>query len=280
MAEVILDFIKMTGAGNDFILIDNRTGQFSVDWRALAPVICDRRYGVGADGLLIVENSYRADFKMMYYNSDGSYGGMCGNGGRCIALYIMNDLIIEKIRFEALNYIYSAERLGVNVKLKMMKPKDLQTNLLIDLIEERIPAISIDTGAPHVVVFMEDISDGLRAKIATDGIQNIGSQIRNHNLFKPHGTNVNFVTFDRDNSISMRTYERGIEKETLACGTGSIACAVVSSIRNGLGSPIKVHTRSREILVVDFVRSGNEFEDVVLVGPAKSVFEGRFIYTR
>ncbi len=272
-----IDFIKMSGAGNDFILIDNRDSRYTIDWKELAPVISDRRYGVGADGLLIVEDSLKTDFKMKYYNSDGSYGGMCGNGGRCIALYMMNDLNNREIKFEALDDIYFAKQIDTNVILRMRNPKDIKS-ITIDISDEKLPLLSIDTGAPHVVIFQKDISHKLRDIIQSHGIKNIGSQIRHHQEFQPFGTNVNFVDILDANRISMRTYERGVEDETLACGTGAIASAIASSINNNFVSPVDVKTRSGETLTIRFRREYEEFSEIELIGSAKEIFRGRFSY--
>jgi diaminopimelate epimerase len=272
-----IDFVKMSGAGNDFILIDNRGNRYTIDWNELAPIISDRRYGVGADGLLIVEDSVKTDFRMKYYNSDGSFGGMCGNGGRCIALYIMNDHKKSEIKFEALDYIYSAKQIDNNVILRMKSPKDITSNI-INISDEIIPLLSIDTGAPHVVIFQKDLSPKLRKIIQVQGIKNIGSQIRQHHAFQPSGTNVNFVDILDANRISMRTYERGVEDETLACGTGAIASAIASSINNNFASPVEVKARSGETLTIRFRREYEEFSEIELIGSAKKIFHGRFSF--
>jgi len=278
MDEIQINFTKMTGAGNDFILIDNRSGLYSINWEGLAPELCDRRYGVGADGLLIVENSSKADFEMKYYNSDGSYGGMCGNGGRCIAKFMMDIFNKRKINFEALGYIYSADRLGNDIYLKMKPPKIINHNMLINIDEDKVEIFIVDTGAPHAVIFLDDVSQNLNSKIKLKGILSIGSFIRNHDILKPTGTNVNFAVLNQDRSISMRTYERGVENETLACGTGAIACAIAASIKKDVESPVIIKTQSGEILTVKFSRIDAEFNNVELIGSAKEVFTGIYKY--
>jgi diaminopimelate epimerase len=273
-----IDFIKMVGAGNDFVLIDNRSSSYLLDWQKFAPMICDRRYGVGADGMLIIETSTVADFSMKYYNADGSFGGMCGNGGRCIALFMMNILGKDTVEFEAFDYIYSAKRANMNIKLKMRQPNNLITDVLTNIIAENIHIFFVNTGAPHTVIFMEDLSNSVQAELNSGHFINIARIIRFHDRFKPEGTNVNLVEIRNTNLILMRTYERGIEGETLACGTGAVACAVAASIRKGLRSPINVQTKSNEILTINFKIKGMEIKDVELLGPAAIVFNGNYKY--
>jgi len=272
-----LHFTKMTGAGNDFILIDNRSNRYSIDWTKLAPEICNRRYGVGADGLIIIERSDKADFKMSYFNADGSYGGMCGNGGRCSALFVMEPVSLNSIKFEAFDFIYSAETASDSkIKLKMKAPKLLQLNIELNLLNEKVIAHFIDTGAPHTVLFMDDLSSNLLTEIRNTGITRIGSTIRHHDNFAPDGTNVDFIEIINRNSIMIRTYERGVEDETLACGTGAIASAIVASFMKNLNNQINVHTSSKEILEVMFDERVKEITNVELIGSAKKVFEGNY----
>jgi diaminopimelate epimerase len=266
MKNITINFIKMTGAGNDFILIDNRDNQYKLDWVSIAPKLTDRRYGIGADGLLLIENSHNADFKMKYFNSDGSYGGMCGNGGRCSAFFAMRLLNKAEIKFEALNHIYHAKLLDDKVLLQMMDPHSLELDkLLTDIETMQILYHFIDTGAPHVVIFNS---------IGNLDVTEFGKKIRYHQNFYPAGVNVNFVTINRDLSISIRTYERGVEAETFACGTGSIASAIIYSIKNNVEPPIDVHTKSNEILTVNFNRMENKITNTTLIGSAIKVYSG------
>lgn len=272
-----IKFVKMSGAGNDFVLIDNRECNYLIDWIKLAPKICDRRYGVGADGLIVIEKSIRADFKMNYFNSDGSFGGMCGNGGRCSALFAMESLSSTSIMFEALDYIYHAELLSEHkIKLKMKPPKSLRLKLNLNLYNQNISYNFIDTGAPHVVIFTDDLPVELQSQIDELGIINIGKLIRNHEHFSPEGTNVDFVRIIDKENISIRTYEKGVENETLACGTGAVASAIITTIQKNLISPINVHTRSKEILKISFDKKVDEINKVELIGSAKKIFEGDY----
>jgi diaminopimelate epimerase len=151
-------FKKMSGAGNDFILIDNLAGNYTIDWPQIVPKICDRRNGIGADGLLIIGKSAKADFTMLYYNSDGSSGGMCGNGGRCAARFFSNLSANQEISFEALNYIYHAKIIdNINIALKTKEPNHLELNKLIDISEATLAYHYLDSGSPHVVIFIIEL---------------------------------------------------------------------------------------------------------------------------
>jgi diaminopimelate epimerase len=270
-----INFTKMSGAGNDFILIDNLDGHYRLDWSQIAPKLCDRRVGIGADGLLIIEISTKADFKMNYFNSDGSCGGMCGNGGRCAALFMANLSSNKAQKFEALDYLYASEWVNDNkIKLWMRDVNSFKLNQLISINKIKISYHFIDTGAPHVVLFINDLPFDVQTELKSIGIIKIGAVLRNHELFKPNGVNVNFVEIIDQSTISMRTYERGVEDETFACGTGSIACAIASFQLKNINLPIHVQAFSGEMLEIDFKESNGCFEDVTLTGPAKIVFEG------
>ena len=237
-----IEFTKMTGAGNDFILVDFLSGDINLNWSVIVPMLCNRRYGIGADGLLIICPGKRADFLMEYYNADGSFGGMCGNGGRCAALYAMKKFSRQEIKFEALDYIYRASTNGTNVKLQMKDPLGLYSNRL-NLDNEVISFSFIDTGAPHVVILLNDISENLRNQIQSDNFNRIGSQIRYNAMFAPAGANVNFIGIVDNKTISMRTYERGVEEETLACGTGAVASAIVAAITKKIANHYRNNTK-------------------------------------
>jgi len=269
-----LEFTKMTGAGNDFILIDLFDKEISINWSQIAPMLCNRRYGIGADGLLVISPSKKADFIMNYFNADGSYGGMCGNGGRCAALYYFKKFSQTETKFEALDYIYSASTIEAKIRLKMKNPTGFYTSkLTID--NEIIPYSFIDTGTAHVVIFQDEISNELNKKIQSDKFNYIGAQIRNNERFAPGGTNVNFIRIIDNHKISMRTYERGVEEETLACGTGAVASAIVTTIVKQYNPPITVLTRSNESLDVAFQEREGSITEVTLSGPAKEVFRGK-----
>src|ERR1041385_1052110 len=218
---VKIRFLKMTGAGNDFVLIDNLEQEFNLNWSLSAPVLCNRRYGVGADGLLIIEKSSKAAFTMSYFNADGTYGGMCGNGGRCSANYVMEKLGLDEVRFEALGYTYEASRKRDDVKLQMKDINSIQTNIKVRIGEDELLVNFVDSGAPHVVILQDSIPSRIYEKIRNEGIVELGRAMRHHPTFAPDGTNVNFIEPLSKSTISMRTYERGVEDETLACGTGA-----------------------------------------------------------
>lgn len=261
----------MSGAGNDFVVIDNRSELLRCDKSALARAVCSRHFGIGADGLLLVERSAVADFAMRYYNADGSYGGMCGNGGRCVARYVHDrDECNSELTFEALEYIYHAEVIDALVMLHMKSPNRLATNILLRLSSNDCQVNFVDTGSPHIVIECSALE-------AVD-VERIGREGRGHERFLPEGTNVNFVQVLGEGRLKMRTYERGVEAETLACGTGAVASAIVMSKLKGMRSPISVLTRSGEELRVHFQRRGDEFSDVKLEGSAHFVFSGELLY--
>ena len=268
-----IPFSKMNGAGNDFIVLDNRRRAIQ---RApqLARRLCDRRFGVGGDGLLLIEKSDRADYTMKYYNADGSFGGMCGNGGRCVSLYAYRHAIAKRIQsFEALGHVYASEVSERSVSLRMKNPLRIQSNLVLRLGSKRLRVTSLDTGSPHVVIFVGDLP---RPRHSLDGINvvGLGKAIRNHTRFRPSGTNVNFVELSKSKALYMRTFERGVEAETLACGTGAVATAIAASMKFGLRSPIAVKTRSRKTLTITFDLSNGVYRNVILVGPAEESFAG------
>ena len=268
-----LQFTKMSGAGNDFVVIDNRT-RFVRNGEALARKLCDRRWGIGADGLLLVEQSATADFGMKYYNADGSYGGMCGNGGRCVARFAVdNGIAGPKQSFEALEFTYRAVVQPDTVALSMKDPVGLRTNLKIKVGSMLLNAYFTDTGSPHVVIPIQQLRRKYRT-LDQIPLEILGAKIRNHRLLKPTGANVNFIDKMKDNSLRMRTYERGVEAETLACGTGSIASAVVAAIIWKLESPVMILASSGSRLAVGFKKQGSTFRNVTLTGPATVTFRG------
>ncbi len=261
-----LKFTKTVATGNDFIVIDNRSGVVA-ELSALAKKSCDRKRSIGADGLLVIEKSKKCDFKMRIFNSDGSEAQMCGNGSRCAALYAATNKIAGKeMTIETLAGKLKANVNGSLVKVMLTAPKDIRWNLCLMIHKCPYKLSFVNTGVPHVVHFVEDIS-----KV---DVKNIGSHLRNHGEFAPEGTNADFVQIHGKNSIRVRTYERGVEDETLACGTGSVASAIISAEAEGMTSPVTVHTQSGEKLKVYFTKHDGEFKDVYLEGHAKLVYEG------
>ena len=294
-----LKFTKMVGAGNDFIILDFRipSSVFRIPLSEIVPSLCERRTGIGADGALVMEKSKKADFKMRIFNADGSEAEMCGNGLRCAVLYEVHKCTsaqVHKLKIETKAGIYEAEITGKNrVRIKMAAPKDLKKDLGVTVNGRAIKVNYIDAGVPHAVIFVEGLD-----KIDVD---NIGRCIRYHDDFKPRGTNVDFVEIIDDTSIRMRTYERGVEGETLACGTGAVASAIimcqVSPVPQGYGAGrcqeksalraetynflcyqcVNVHAKGG-ILKVYFKKDGSKVKDVYLEGEANIVYKGEVDY--
>jgi diaminopimelate epimerase len=269
--QIKLRFTKATGVGNDFVILDNRGGLLNGLERKIAVTLCDRHYGVGADGILLLHKSTRADFGMEYYNADGSHGGMCGNGGRCLAMYAYQQGVVgSSMRFEALDYIYRASVTEGKVRLFMKAPSGLREGIIVDVAGTGIQGDFIDTGAPHFVVLCKSL-DGL-------DVTGVGRTLRHDPEFQPDGTNVDFVEVCGEQELSVRTYERGVEAETLACGTGSVAATVVARARRGVRTPVTVTVRSGESVLVDIPRSGDAGEDVWLEGKARMLFTGDCLF--
>jgi diaminopimelate epimerase len=265
----VIKFTKSVATGNDFVIIDNRNFVLGNDSSGIARKLCDRFYGAGADGLLLVEPSKIADFKMRVFNSDGSEAQMCGNGSRCIALYAYSKKIAPAdMKIETMAGVLNANVRGDNVKVKLTDPKDIQWNLCLMINECPYKVNFADTGVPHVVHFVNDLE--------AIEVKKLGPRMRYHEEFSPHGANVDFVKItDRNKStIAVRTYERGVENETLACGTGAVASAIISAEAEKLTSPVTVETRSGETLKVYFDYSEGNFKNVYLEGKAKLVYEG------
>jgi diaminopimelate epimerase len=257
----------MNGAGNDFVLIDNRSGAGKLSPRQIA-FVCDRHRGVGADGVLLVEApTGQADFRMRYYNSDGGEAEMCGNGARCFTRFV-NKITesVSDIRFETPAGIIEAQTDGELVKLAMSGPHNLVLRRTLDIGGLKLLTHSVNTGVPHVVTFVDDIE--------STPVQDWGAQIRYHPAFQPEGTNANFIKEMEPGKIAIRTYERGVEAETLACGTGVTAAGLIYAALNEASSPVQLLVRGGDWLEVGFRKTGGGFEAVTLKGPADFVFEG------
>jgi diaminopimelate epimerase len=262
-------FKKMHGGGNDFILIDNREGKIKYSQMTnLAKLLCRRKFGIGADGLILIENSHKADFKWHFLNADGSRAEMCGNGGRCAARFAnLLGIAAQKLSFETEAGIVHADIKKSTVKLQLPQPKNLQLDVQIDIKGQTFFIQCLHTGVPHAMCLSSDLE--------SVPILEWGPLIRFNSYFLPAGTNVNFVQiYDRHNII-IRTYERGVENETMACGTGAVACAILSAYKNLTDSPVKVKTWGGEILTVYFYLDGQEISDVFLEGEAVLVYSGQ-----
>jgi diaminopimelate epimerase len=266
---MVLDFTKMNGAGNDFVLIDNRARKVRLS-RDQVVRLCDRHRGVGADGvlLLVPSASGKAGWAWEFYNSDGSTGEMCGNGARCFSRFVQKLTEVNGgFTFETEAGIIKASFQGERVTVSLTRPGALQLNQQVPLSVGTETIHSINTGVPHAVLFVPDADRAM--------VQQLGPEIRRHPHFGPKGTNVNFVQRLGPNRIRVRTFERGVEGETLACGTGVTAAALVSARLHGFRSPVKVQVQGGEELEVSFKDDGDGFSDVQLSGPAQFVFEGR-----
>jgi len=263
----MLKFAKMNGAGNDFVVLDNRTGSLELGRETLA-YLCDRHRGVGADGVLIVERPANgADFRMRYYNADGGEAEMCANGARCFARYTSKISGKDgEISFETPAGVIRAECLGENIRIAMSQPNDLRLDREVELADGKLIVHSVNTGVPHAVVFVEDLE-----KVDVRGL---GAGLRYHADFAPKGTNANFVEVVDGSTAMVRTYERGVEDETLACGTGVVATALILHEKFGAQSPVSVKVRGGDTLLVSFEKEGGVYRNVTLTGPADFVFEG------
>ncbi|HUI31267.1 MAG TPA: diaminopimelate epimerase [Candidatus Acidoferrales bacterium] len=269
-----INFTKMNGAGNDFVVIDNYHHTLNVDLPALAQAVCARGFGIGADGILLLQKGDRADFEMYYLNSDGSEGGMCGNGGRCIARFaVLNGICKPRTNFIAHGCDYSAEVIDADkVKLHFPVPEEITPSKKIPVDGKLFDAVYVHPNTDHTVLI-----EGFGRIDAAD-LTTLARKIRyNFDIF-PRGTNVDLIEKKDGSKIRMRTYERGVENETLACGTGAVASAIAASVRYDMQSPIEIITTSKEILTVHFERNKEKFSNIVLEGSARVVFQGKILY--
>ena len=263
-----IDFTKMSGTGNDFILIDHRTPFLTrEEMPGFAKAVCERRVSAGADGLIFIEKSESADFRWQFLNGDGSWAEMCGNGARCAARFAhAKGIAPPRMRFETVAGLIEAEVTGQSVKLRMTAPNGLRLHekLLVNGHEQLVH--SLNTGVPHAVLFVEDIQQA--------PVMELGRAIRFHEHFQPAGTNVNFVQ-QQATGLVVRTYERGVEGETLACGTGAVAAAIIAGLLGQVRPPVSVTTSGGEQLIIHYALADQEIGDVSLEGPAHFIYEGR-----
>jgi diaminopimelate epimerase len=262
-------FHKMSGTGNDSVLLDDRDGSLGEGLPELTQRLCHRRNGVGADGVLVIERSPDADFRMRYLNADGGEAAFCGNGGRCIAYFAHAiGAAGPRMSFLAGDGPHTAVVAGARVRLSMRDPRDFRLNFLLDLDRTGYAASFADTGVPHVVVPVVDLADF--------DVAVVGRTIRLHRMFQPAGANANFIEIVDRHHLNIRTYERGVEDETLACGTGATAAAVTAALRGLADSPVECATRGGEVLTVHFRRDGDEVRDVELEGDVRLLFTGEW----
>ena len=264
-----IDFTKMHGAGNDFVVIENLDRSLDLTLEAIR-YLCDRRFGIGADGLLLLEPADREDVDatMVYFNADGSRAEMCGNGARCFTAFALGHGLGGKnrIRFTTDAGTVRAEAADGLYRIELTPPTSLSLERTIELREGPVTLHSVNTGVPHAVRFVADVGN--------IDIRSFGSEVRHHPDFSPKGTNVNVAQVQPDGLVRIRTYERGVEDETLACGTGVTAVGILAHLVHGIPLPVDVRVAGGSVLRVDFEKSGSETSRVTLTGPAVSVFAG------
>ncbi len=270
-----IPFMKLSGAGNDFVIINNLNqivDSTDPEFMNFVIKVCQRRMSVGADGVLLVEKAEDVDFRMRYFNADGGEVETCGNGARCIAKFsYLNGIVSEKMQFLTNAGIYEAEVVSDNVKVRMSDPEDIRINVPLKLADGVHNVGFANSGVPHVVFFVDDLE--------TTDVFDLGQQTRYHEDFKPAGTNANFIRIHSQELLEIRTYERGVENETLACGTGSIASAIVSASIGKVKSPVSVKTASGVILKIHFDLVNEEAKNVYLEGDARVIFAGELTST-
>ena len=268
IAQFPVPFVKMSGTGNDFIIIDHRKPSIAREAMAeFAALVCRRKFSAGADGLILIEDSDQADFKWQCFNADGSVAEMCGNGARCAARFAyLQGIAPARMCFETLAGIIEAQVADIDVSVKMTDPGEIRMHREIEVDGETLLLHTVNTGVPHAVVFVDDIAE-------TD-VCALGSRIRHHQAFMPAGTNVNFVQKQAD-GFKVRTYERGVEDETRACGTGAVAGALIAALLDQAASPVEMTTSGGDRLTIVFdMKKDGLVENVFLKGPAHIVYKG------
>lgn len=270
---MIIKFWKMHGAANDFILVDDRKRTFPAADKAWISSITARRKGVGSEGVILIQPSDKATFKMRFFNPDGSEVEMCGNGARCVAR-LAHDLKIApaEMTIETVAGILKARMVDRLVQLEMTAPRDWKLDVPLNIAEKKLVCHFVSTGVPHAVV----ITGNLDAVDAAG----TGGSIRRHEAFAPAGTNADFIEITGPDSLRIRTYERGVEAETLACGTGIVAGALIAARLGKVKPPVRVTAASGDVLTVDFKLTGKDVSAVTLLGPAVHVFKGEIEYAR
>lgn len=264
-----LHFSKYVGCGNDFILIDDREGTFPFASKEWIAKLCHRNFGIGADGIILLQSPQKADFRMRIFNCDGSEAEMCGNGIRCLKLFLSDlgykepSYLIETMKRQL--KVTTEEGL---VAVEMGPPTELRFSIPIAYQGQEYEAYYLDTGVPHLVLFVDDI--------AAIDVAAFGSFLRHHPLFAPKGCNVNFAERTPFERIAIRTYERGVERETLACGTGATAAALAAAYKYQLKSPVNIGVSSKDQLSIGFQWDGALFSNVTMRGEAYRSFVGQY----
>ncbi len=256
------------GCGNDFLLFDTRYQDFPHTHTDLMKRLCHRHYGIGADGILLLESSARADVRMRIFNADGSEAEMCGNGIRCFVAWLQHLGFNQSVySIETMHRIITAQVKDSLIYVDMGVPQDLQWELDINFLDQSVKGHYLNTGVPHVVVLVDQLENV--------DVNHWGAALRHHVMWKPQGVNANFVQILSKQKIKVRTFERGVEKETLACGTGATAAALVVAYLENWDAPIQVETHSKENLTISFMRTDQSFSKVEMAGSAFQVFEGK-----
>jgi len=282
-----ISFIKMSGAGNDFIVINKEMFPDLIFNNDSVSKLCDRRNGIGADGLITVSGSDGMyDFIMNYYNSDGSTGSLCGNGARCALRFAEYSEFsrMKFIKFLSNGVEYSGEIIADDItKVNFNAPADIKLNFNISISGQSIKCSFINTGSPHVIININDVladpanDSSFYNDINEFPVVQMGREIRYLDVFSPGGTNVNFIMVTAD-GVKIRTYERGVEDETLSCGTGSVAAALAAYFNSGINPPVSLLTRGGDKLTVNFNSEGQNIKNLSLSGPARIIFAGEFLY--
>lgn len=261
-------FSKYAGCGNDFILYNDLEETFLLDNNKLIQRLCHRSLGIGADGVILLQNSSKADFRMRIFNPDGSEAEMCGNGIRCLMKFIQEiGFNLPSCRIESKHRVHRVGIENESISVEMGEPSGIEWDMEVDLPNEKAIIHQINTGVPHVIEFFDDIE-----KV---NLKKRGPLFRNHALFSPHGVNYNTAQLIAENTIAIRTFERGVEAETLACGTGATAAALAVAKKKSLKSPIKVQTQSGETLKIYFETDKGQPKQIWLAGPANKIYTGK-----
>lgn len=271
-----INFTKINGAGNDFILIEAAKNEDVLLTPELIKQLCERRRGIGADGILYIEADDETDYKLTYYNSDGSLGSLCGNGSRCSIFYYSNYIAPNKseVKFLCNGEIFSGKvNLENEISFNLPSPTDIRFDIPISINNYNFRAHFIKVGSPHLIIFWNDIKKYFNETFQLFNLSDFGKLVRYSEYFSPDGTNVNIVKIDNENCF-IRTYERGVEEETLSCGTGTASSALISSIKHNIDSPISFVTYGGDLLKVDFIKNEENFSKITLTGPVKINYIG------
>ena len=267
-----IPFVKMSGTGNDFLILDNRNSILEESaYSRLAQLLCRRQHSLGADGVIFIESSEIADFRWRFYNCDGSEAEMCGNGSRCVARYAyLRGLSKAHCRFESKVGIIQSQIYQDKVRVLLTNPKALRLNYNLNIDGRPLKVSSIDTGVPHAVIEVKNLQE-----FAEGNLIELGKTVRNHPFFQPTGTNVNFIEIIDSSSLRIRTYERGVENLTLSCGTGMVASAILTHAHGMTQSPVRI-VSDGGVTEVFFECEDNNYSGVYLQGEARYLCEGEF----